>query len=101
MATATKERTRYPAGTWMRLESGAKLRKRMNDEQRSLADVARYAGVSRGFISHLTAGREKTCTPRVAQRIAEIVNRDVEELFEVHVPPASCRTVKSQARRVA
>jgi transcriptional regulator with XRE-family HTH domain len=101
VATTTKERIRYPAGTWMRLESGAKLRKRMNDEKRSLADVARYAGVSRGFISHLTAGREKTCTPRVAHRIAEIVDRDVEELFQVHVPPAGCRIAKSQASRAA
>lgn len=88
---------RWPPGTWMRLRSGGALREQMDRQGKSLADVARYAGVSRGFISHLTAGREKTCSPKVAQRIADLLGVSLELLFEVQVPSGSGRGDKSQA----
>lgn len=98
MASTKGQRPRrWPAGTWMRLRSGGALREQMDRQGKSLADVARYAGVSRGFISHLTAGREKTCSPKVAQRIADLLGVGLELLFEVQVPPASGRGDKSQA----
>lgn len=89
---------RWPPGTWMRLRSGGALREQMDRQGKSLADVARYAGVSRGFISHLTAGREKTCSPKVAQRIADLLLAgQTDMLFDVQVPPASGRSDKSKA----
>lgn len=47
----------------------------------SMGTLARYAGCSKGFISHLTSGRRSTCTPQLAERIAEALNVPVTVLF--------------------
>ena len=72
----------------MRLQSPDLLRSLMEDERRnfSMSRLARYAGCSKSFISHLTSGRKKTCTPDLAERIAEALDVPVELLF---VPSAS------------
>lgn len=48
----------------------------------SLARLARYADCSKGFISHLLSGRRSSCTPILAERIAEALNVPVTVLFE-------------------
>lgn len=53
--------------------------------QRELAD---RVGVHRSFINHLTAGRSSTCTPVVADRIAEVLKVDVSVLFDEIAPQA-------------
>lgn len=65
----------------MRLISPDRLRKQMTKRDVSLQDLALAAGVSKGFISHLTAGRKKTCTPRVADAIARRLDVDLDILF--------------------
>lgn len=84
----TRRRRHWPKGTWMRLQSPDLLRSLMEDERRnfSMARLARYAGCSKSFISHLTSGRKKTCTPELAERIAEALSVPVELLF---VPSSS------------
>lgn len=79
-------RKRWPEGTWMKLTSGAVLRAFMDTKRLSNEDVARHAGVGRTFISALVNGRRTSCTPRVAERIAERLEVPLEVLF---VPRAS------------
>lgn len=69
----------------MRLKSGKTLRALMDQHGKSLDDVARYTDRSKGFISHLTAGRCHTCRPEVAERIADLLEVPLEVLFEVSV----------------
>ena len=53
---------RWPSGTWMRLQSADTLKALIKQRNLSLDRMARYAGCSKSFISHLTAGRKTTCT---------------------------------------
>lgn len=85
---ARSTRIRWPKGTWMKLQSPDLLRSLMEDERRnfSMARLARYSGCSKSFISHLLAGRKTTCTPELAERIAESLQVPVTLLF---VPSSS------------
>src|SRR4249919_3015880 len=83
---------RWPKGTWMRLNSGSLLRELMNTKRMSNADVALSAGVGRTFISALVNERRTSCTPKVAERIAERLEVPLEVLF---VPKASAASGSS------
>lgn len=72
---------RWPKGTWMKLQSEDTLKALMAQRQFSLQRLARYAGCSKSFISHLTSGRKTTCTPELAARIAEALEVPLEILF--------------------
>lgn len=72
----------------MRLRSPATLRALMEQYDFSLGRLARYADCSKGFISHLLAGRRSSCTPLLADRIAEALNVPVEILFDPRMSPA-------------
>ena len=65
----------------MKLRSGKLLAGQMDARRMSQYSLASYVGCSRGFISHLVAGRKSTCTPDLARRIAEVLGVDVELLF--------------------
>ena len=80
------QRKRWPKGTWMRLTSGKILRGLMDTKRLSNADIAISAGVGRTFISALVNERRTSCTPKVAERIAERLEVPLEVLF---VPRAS------------
>lgn len=84
----------------MKLTSPDTLRALMAQKDVSLTDLAAAAQVSRGFISHLRAGRKKTCTPRVADAIARRLDLPLEILF---VPSVSITEGSNgnQHRRVA
>lgn len=79
---------RWPKGTWMRLASNATLTALMEQRGLSMATLARYAGCSKGFVSHLTSGRRRACTPELATRIAEALQVPLEILFVPSVSPA-------------
>lgn len=79
-------RKRWPKGTWMRLTSGKILRGQMDLKGLSNEDVAKHAGVGRTFISALVNERRTSCTPKVAELIAERCEISLEVLF---VPRAS------------
>lgn len=69
----------------MRLHSTTTLRALMTQRSYSYGRLARYAGCSRGFISHLVTGRRKTCSPQLAARIAEALDVPLELLFGMSV----------------
>lgn len=72
---------RYAKGTWMRLTSPATLRALMGQRGFSNSRTARYSGCSPSFIAHLLVGRKTTCTPALAQRIAEALDVPLDILF--------------------
>lgn len=93
------QRRRWPKGTWMKLQSRDILRSLMEDERRnfSMSKLARYSGCSKSFISHLLAGRKTSCTPELAERIAEALDVPVTLLF-VPGESADCgRNIKGAA----
>lgn len=51
--------------------------------------LAEKAGVTSGFINHLTSGRRKSCTPEVAERIAEALEIPVRALFDPEISSVS------------
>lgn len=75
----------------MRLKNPEMLRLLMQEHEFSLARLARYAGCSKGFISHLLADRRRTCTTALGSRIAEALEVPVEVLFDVKVSPTAGR----------
>lgn len=90
------QRKRYPKGTWMRLNSGKILRGLMDTKRLSNADVALSAGVGRTFISALVNERRTSCTPLVAQRIAERLEVPLEVLFTPRASAVSGKSNKAQ-----
>lgn len=74
-------RKRWPKGTWMQLKDAESLVRQMKKRGFSLDRLARYAGCSKGMVSHLTAGRRTTCTPTLAENIAEALDVDLHMLF--------------------
>lgn len=79
----------------MRLVSSDLLRAFLAERGMSHRRLARYAGCSHSFISHLTAGRSSTCTPDLAERIAEALEVPTTVLFA----PQSPGTNKHDDRR--
>jgi len=57
-------------------------------------ELARSVQVHRSFISQLITGERRSCTPLIAERIAERLGVKIGDLFEVHKP------VAATARRV-
>lgn len=65
----------------MQLNSTETLKALMSQRNYSHERLARYAGCSRGFISHLTAGRKPSCSADLAERIAEALDVPLAVLF--------------------
>lgn len=65
----------------MKLVSSDLLRAFLTERGMSHRRLARYAGCSHSFISHLTAGRSSTCTPELAERISEALEVPTVVLF--------------------
>lgn len=77
----------------MRLRSSETLRALMNQGDFSLARLARYADCSKSFVSHLLSGRRMSCTPDLAERIAEALHVPSEVLFEAKLSPTGGSSV--------
>lgn len=82
----------------MRLISKHALRLWMEQRDVSLQDLANAAQVSKGFISHLTAGRKSTMTPKVADAIARRLDVPLETLFVPSVSSDTGQVVKHQRK---
>lgn len=93
-----KRHTKWPKGAWMKLKSSDTLRALMNQDDFSLGRLARYSGCSKGFISHLLAGRRSSCTTELGERIAEALGVPIEILFAVTMSPSSTTRVTQKAR---
>ncbi|SDT83887.1 Helix-turn-helix domain-containing protein [Gordonia westfalica] len=89
---------RWPKGSWMKLTSGDTLRALMNQRGFSMARLGRYAGCSKSFIGHLCAENKTTCTPQLAERIAEALDVPLHLLFVEHASASNGRN--SNQRRV-
>lgn len=92
---------RWPKGTWMKLQSADTLKALMGQRDFSMQRLARYAGCSKSFVSHLTAGRKSTCSPQLAERIAEALEVPLEILFVVSVDADSSESVRGPQKDVA
>lgn len=89
MHKVTRLKHRWSKGTWTRLKSADTLRALMEQDGFSHGRLARYAGCSKGFTSHLLAGRRSSCTPELGARIAEALNVPVQVLFDIHKSTSS------------
>lgn len=85
----------------MRLISPESLRAWMDQRDKSLADLANSASVSRGFVSHLRAGRRNTCSPRVAVEIARCLDVPLEALFLPSISSSTGQSVKHERGKAA
>ncbi|GAA1049430.1 helix-turn-helix transcriptional regulator [Arthrobacter russicus] len=70
----------------MRLRSIDTLRALLKQEGLSIGGLAQEAQCSKGFISHLLAGRRSSCTPALGVRIARALGVPVTVLFELNRP---------------
>lgn len=73
--------TRWPKGSWMRVQSGATLRALMDQKNFSTARLGRYTDCSKSFIHRLCSGEKRSCSPRLAARIAEALDVPIGLLF--------------------
>lgn len=89
---------RWPKGSWMKLTSAATLRALMDQRGFSMSRLGRYAGCSKSFIAHLCSGRKTTCTPQLAERIAEALEVPLDILFVLN---ESARCVRNERKRIA
>lgn len=91
---STKRRNRWPQGTWMQVNREV-LVDEMIQKGFSLGRLARYAGCSKAMVSHLTSGRRTSCTPALAENIAEAMGMSVRSLF---VPRVSTEGAQNMHR---
>jgi len=109
MHTITRLRRRWPKGTWMKLKSAEMLRALVGDPMKR-SDV-KMSGrmlaqrvinpetgkpIHPSFVDHLLQGRRTSCTPRIAEQIAEALEMPLNVLFVPVTPTASRSTAQSQ-----
>lgn len=71
----------------MKLTSRDTLKALMAQKDFSRRRLARYCGLSgSGMIDHLVDGRKSSCTPRLAERIAEALDVPLGVLFVAALP---------------
>lgn len=81
----------------MKLTSANTLRALMEQKDFSRRRLARYCGLaSTGMIDHLLAGRRTSCTPRLAQRIAEALDVPIDLLFVPGMPTTARQSAKQR-----
>lgn len=90
---------RWPKGAWMQLISSETLRALIKQRGLSYTTLGRWAGCDRSMISHLCAGRSKSCTPALAERIAEALGVPLELLFLPHESSEAGRDDPSRQTR--
>lgn len=81
----------------MTITSATTLRALLDQRGMSQGRLARYAGCSKGFVSHLVSGRRRTCTPQLAARITEALDVPLELLFVPSTSTVGRRSVNGQA----
>lgn len=89
MKTHTRRRKRWPKGTWMKLRSTEILNAYMDEKGFSNGRLAQYADCSRAFIGFLRNGDKSSCSPELAQNIAEALDVPLVALFETKTSAGS------------
>ena len=95
MAQTTRRR-RYAKGTWMKLRSKDILVAIMEDKNFSTQRLATYADCSKSMVGHLRSGHKSSCTPGLAERIAEALGVPVMVLFDARTTADSGHSDKSR-----
>jgi transcriptional regulator with XRE-family HTH domain len=85
--------TRWPKGSWMRVQSGATLRALMDQKNFSTARLGRYTDCSKSFIHRLCTGEKRSCSPKLAERIAEALDVPIGLLFVLEASPVAGRNI--------
>lgn len=70
----THQRRKQAKGKWMNLVDPGLLSIHMQHRNISQARLAEYAGCSRQFVYQLLKGERKSCTPKLATAIEEVLN---------------------------
>ena len=81
----------------MKLRSPEILQAFMNDKNFSVARLARCADCSKSFIGFLRTGAKTSCTPALAERIAEALDVPLVALFEAKTSAGSGQNAKRKA----
>lgn len=81
----------------MKLRSKEILIAFMDDKDFSVTRLAQYAGCSRSFIGHLRSGHKTSCTPKLAQSIAEALDVPWTVLFDARASAVSGKNSKGRA----
>lgn len=82
MTAPKRNRRRWAVGTYMELRSAELLVEYMKHrDNMKTVELARYADVSKQFISRLRHGHDKTCRPETAQRIERALGVPQGALF--------------------
>lgn len=85
----------------MKLRSGATLRALMDQNGKSLRDVARYAERHWTFIGQLVREERSTCKPEVAERISDLLNVPLDVLFVASSSSAAVQPAVQQRKAAA
>ncbi|WP_079657106.1 helix-turn-helix domain-containing protein [Mycobacteroides abscessus] len=80
----------------MRLQSGDTLRALMRQRKFSMSRLGRYAGCSKTFIHGLCCGAKRSCSPGLAERIAEALDVPLALLFVAEASIDSKRNVQNR-----
>jgi transcriptional regulator with XRE-family HTH domain len=95
-------------GNWVRTTTTARLRVQPGTLRAALAGIsqrqlAKDLGLrSNGMIGHLLSGRRTSCTPKLAERIAEVAGVEFDALFVLVTPLTKSRTAcRDEARGTA
>lgn len=70
----THQRRKQAKGKWMNLVDPGLLSIHMEHRKISQSRLAEYAGCSRQFVYQLLKGERKSCTPKLAAAIEEVLN---------------------------
>ncbi len=85
-------------GYYVRTTSTARLRVSRDELRAALGGATRRGRAqelglnSTGLIGHLLAGRRRSCTPELAEKIAEVAGVGFDELFVLVTPPVESRS---------
>lgn len=85
----------------MKLRSTQILVAFMESKNFSVTRLAQYAGCSRSMIGHLRSGQKSSCTPGLAERIAEALDVPLVALFDEKTPTVSRQITPQRVARVA
>jgi transcriptional regulator with XRE-family HTH domain len=85
----------------MKLSDKQLLKATMQRRKISIGTLARYAGCSKSMIGHLTSGHKTSCTPALAERIAEGLDVPLELLFVTRVSTPRSRSTRTRERVTA
>jgi transcriptional regulator with XRE-family HTH domain len=80
----------------MRVQSGATLRALMDQKNFSTARLGRYTDCSKSFIHRLCTGEKRSCSPKLAERIAEALDVPIEILFVLEASSDMGRNIQSR-----